>query len=699
MRIEVRQFSIIFDTTNCIDLKIENILISKDGDIKIIDFGLSNLFSPRSQLSTFCGSLYFAAPELLNAKPYTGPEVDVWSFGIVLYVLVCGKVPFDDQNMPALHAKIKRGVVEYPSWLTPECKHLISRMLVVNSAHRATMEEIIHHPWMVRSFDGPMESYTKPREPLSLPLDQRVIAGMTGFDFGSSSEVTQRLTEVLESTEYQHAVSEYHSRKHLTREVDNSAIALNTSSKSDSPVPAEARFNDPTKAFHPLISIYYLVREKQEGNAALHSPPSNILEAKNSSHLELPQIPVPEQAHPSEGSYEVQEPVATPSSSIRARSKTHGEVEVRHAIENMNLAPVQPQSHPTVELVKKGSLFRRLSSRRYRNSEKGANATPPSASAVPIPATPIPEIAAPRKSQSGRRSRDADSIDRPLNGSSKISTLSVPGPPPQFERQTANLGRAASVSDTMRNDGVSQTKFSSQDKDEFAGKHSTTLKPTPEESFATNAQRAKSLGGTRGDQIRSRREAANQAALEQMTQSEKPVGSSRVSQDEYVPRTGLKGLFSVSTTSSKSPQAIRADLLRTLDRLGVSHKDIKGGYSCVHKPSIDLNPIQDTTVDREQSQPGLVRSPSKLARGLSFRRSSRTRATSSVSKAESGAADDSNDSMVDSQEPGSSLSVRFEIQVVKVPWFSLHGVQFKRISGNSWQYKSLASKILSELKL
>lgn len=74
------------------DLKIENILISKTGDIKIIDFGLSNLFAPRSLLKTFCGSLYFAAPELLMARQYTGPEVDVWSFGIVLYVLVCGKV-------------------------------------------------------------------------------------------------------------------------------------------------------------------------------------------------------------------------------------------------------------------------------------------------------------------------------------------------------------------------------------------------------------------------------------------------------------------------------------------------------------------------------------------------------------------------------------------------------------------------------
>jgi serine/threonine protein kinase KIN1/2 len=100
------------------DLKIENILIAKTGDIKIIDFGLSNLFAPRGHLKTFCGSLYFAAPELLQARVYTGPEVDVWSFGIVLYVLVCGKVPFDDQSMPALHAKIKKGLVDYPGWLS-----------------------------------------------------------------------------------------------------------------------------------------------------------------------------------------------------------------------------------------------------------------------------------------------------------------------------------------------------------------------------------------------------------------------------------------------------------------------------------------------------------------------------------------------------------------------------------------------------
>ncbi|KAJ1734456.1 Serine/threonine-protein kinase [Coemansia sp. Benny D160-2] len=186
------------------DLKIENILISASGNIKLIDFGLSNLYSPRSQLSTFCGSLYFAAPELLNAQPYTGPEVDLWSFGVVLYVLVCGKVPFDDQSMPALHAKIKRGHVEYPAWLSPECKHLLSRLLVVSPQRRATMGEVVRHPWICKGYPDNqlVNSYLPERTPLVSgdQIDRDVVHEMAqyiGFGFGSEEEIRLGLESVL----------------------------------------------------------------------------------------------------------------------------------------------------------------------------------------------------------------------------------------------------------------------------------------------------------------------------------------------------------------------------------------------------------------------------------------------------------------------------------------------------------------------
>ncbi|KAG6902713.1 hypothetical protein C0995_012855 [Termitomyces sp. Mi166 len=196
------------------DLKIENILISQTGNIKIIDFGLSNLYDPSSRLSTFCGSLYFAAPELLNAKVYVGPEVDVWSFGVVLYVLVCGKVPFDDQSMPALHAKIKRGFVEYPVWLSADCKHLLSRMLVTVPSQRATLSEVLSHPWMLRGFPGPPDAHMLRREPLRADdLDRAVIRGMQGFEFGDEDEIERRLKDVLSSEAYKKAVRGWE-RKH-----------------------------------------------------------------------------------------------------------------------------------------------------------------------------------------------------------------------------------------------------------------------------------------------------------------------------------------------------------------------------------------------------------------------------------------------------------------------------------------------------
>ncbi|KAK7203868.1 kinase-like domain-containing protein [Myxozyma melibiosi] len=375
------------------DLKIENILISKSGDIKIIDFGLSNLYSPRSLLKTFCGSLYFAAPELLNSKQYIGPEVDIWSFGIVLYVLACGKVPFDDQSMPALHAKIKRGHVEYPNWLSPECKNLLSRMLVVDPKARATLAEIINHPWMLKGYDGPQDSYLPNRRPLTLPLDREVIKGMHGFEFGSDARIEAELTAVLESPEYQAACQAWyrsdanisggssgggHFNAFLNGSLFDSSSGSPTSahtprkkstfsfefykkrqsntSPSSSQETLNERFPDPTNAYHPLISIYFLVREKQERTrrrptletagstrsvlAPLEAPvptassessgavprmelapPPEISSGEKQprlGRLEIPVIPVPETAHTHS------QPTARTAFPGRSRSVNHG---------------------------------------------------------------------------------------------------------------------------------------------------------------------------------------------------------------------------------------------------------------------------------------------------------------------------------------------------------------------------------------
>ncbi|MEW5301429.1 MAG: hypothetical protein WDW36_004289 [Sanguina aurantia] len=129
------------------DLKPENLLLDSKMSLKIADFGLSNVMRDGHFLKTSCGSPNYAAPEVISGKLYAGPEVDVWSCGVILYALLCGSLPFDDENIPNLFKKIKGGIYNLPSHLSPGARDLIPRMLLVDSLKRITIPEIRQHPW------------------------------------------------------------------------------------------------------------------------------------------------------------------------------------------------------------------------------------------------------------------------------------------------------------------------------------------------------------------------------------------------------------------------------------------------------------------------------------------------------------------------------------------------------------------------
>lgn len=129
------------------DLKPENLLLDAHLNIKIADFGLSNIMQDGFFLKTSCGSPNYAAPEVISGKPYLGPEVDIWSCGVIIYALLCGSLPFDDENIPNLFKKIKSGIYLLPSHLSDSSRDLISKMLVTNPLNRITMDGIRKHIW------------------------------------------------------------------------------------------------------------------------------------------------------------------------------------------------------------------------------------------------------------------------------------------------------------------------------------------------------------------------------------------------------------------------------------------------------------------------------------------------------------------------------------------------------------------------
>ncbi|KAI3859462.1 hypothetical protein MKW92_002955 [Papaver armeniacum] len=129
------------------DLKPENLLLDSNDNVKIADFGLSNFMRDGHFLETNCGSWNYASPEVLSGEPYAGPEVDVWSCGVILYALLCGALPFDEENISNLLRKIKGGSYYLPTHLSTGASDLIPRMLLVDPIKRITIPEIRQHPW------------------------------------------------------------------------------------------------------------------------------------------------------------------------------------------------------------------------------------------------------------------------------------------------------------------------------------------------------------------------------------------------------------------------------------------------------------------------------------------------------------------------------------------------------------------------
>ncbi|ODQ66768.1 Pkinase-domain-containing protein [Nadsonia fulvescens var. elongata DSM 6958] len=929
------------------DLKIENILISKSGEIKLIDFGLSNLFSNSTLLKTFCGSLYFAAPELLEAKPYTGPEIDVWSFGVVIFVLVCGKVPFDDQNIMALHAKIKQGRINYPEWLSTECHDLLTKMLNINPKERITLTQAMNHPWMVKGYGAPPDSYMPYRRPLSVSqLDPQIITEMAGFNFGSEEQVYTDMKTILNSAEYKYCCSVWESHdthektapaKHtfpsLASSSKNSAT-LNESNKSslarhlstlvrrnkphrnhtdhanqdtsndslppstnESTLPSSSHvYTDPTAGFHPLLSVYYLVAERnqrdldkkiieeakqfdviyhskftsplaagdpvqsQDPTHPINDPFSNDHQIKpsspsprvntNNKHLRSKSESKPQTSN-YKASYKNMSPelldknnfslglktspdpsagVSLISSPLKAAldekyqplnniNKYRGDFKSKEANETIDRihidtnAQAETNAHST-SLA--SSLLRRFSSckksavapefgtpssqdtkshtrshssqdhedesgddttsQNYGNNNR-SNTTDNGHSIPDVPQFPtiyIPNMA------EVKPATDNDSLNATHRDPfvQRSTSMSIPK-----NKKQAGVGEARK--DNHLSPVVSGVACNSDGKDQIVHKPELRDADTKDKKYHPSA-RAKSASHIRRASVNRRYDenmgrpmtggnepgskyyenfdiiddyldknsydgnedsSFNGSNTSHADSGKDNVSTERKLSDEGLTKSNFKlgrnaqpisidhpkqvfvrGIFSAQTTSTKSLAFIRADLIRVLSKLGISYREVQGGFQCSNTVTGDNLLVEPnighrrkfsfgsglfgTPKSKGHHEPQLLGSPAYRRHSNEF---SDDLSTDSITHNLSMGGSDmlsfspiaavhpdsltlENDGVRTSNGQGRT-PVRFEIYIVKVRIVSLHGIQFKKLSGNTWQYKAIASNILSELRL